>query len=184
MQRNGDNRGRNMNKKSIREIIWIINDVFHFLVGTLSILAIVGMIIKIILMAFGGYAALGLIALPFVIVFVLIPLIALGLISFIPVLFGILRFKAKEEKAKQKFLTLNIVSSFICSILLFVGSFGSEYVIDWFISSKSVLPTIEIIVLLISIIMLILNFLLLVFTIYIEIPTITDQNDEWKDYYK
>ena len=181
MQRNGDNRGRNMNKKSIREIIWIINDVFHFLVGTLSILAVVG---NLILKTIGGYAVLGLIALPFVIVFVLIPLIALGLISFIPVLFGILRFKAKEEKAKQKFLTLNIVSSFICSILWFVGSFGSEYVIDWFISSKSVLPTIEIIVLLISIIMLILNFLLLVFTIYIEIPTITDQNDEWKDYYK
>ena len=173
-----------MNKKSIREIIWIINDVYHFLVGTLIILAIVGMIIKIILMAFGGLAALGMIALPFFIVFFLIPLIAFGLLSFIPVLFGILRFKSKEEKAKQKFLILNIVSSFICSILFLVGSFRSEYVIDWFISSHSVLPTIEIIVLLISIIMLILNFLLLVSTIYIEIPTITDQNDEWKDYYK
>ena len=176
-----------MNKKSIRETILLINNAFQFLLGILIIHATVGVIILSILESFaGGLTGIGLAfilpILPLFTLFVFIPSIALGFISFIPGLFGILRSKAKKEKEKQRFLVLNIVGLFICSILSFAGSFGVGYLIEEFFSPNSVLSTIDVIVRLIPIIMLILNVLLLVFTIYVDIPTVSEQNDKWKDY--
>ena len=173
-----------MNKKSIREILLIINDAFQFLVGVLILIAAIVVTIYFILTSLGSGISLAfnLIISPFYIVLVLLPLILLGIISFIPVLFGIKRHKAEKEKLKHRFLILNIVGLFICTILTFAGSFGAEYLISDVFGGRYSLSFFEIIILLTPIIMLILNILLLLSTIYIEIPTVTDQNDDWKDY--
>jgi hypothetical protein len=168
-----------LNKKSTREILLIINDAFQFLAGILFFLAAVVIIIQYGVVSI--LYPLGVISLA-IILFECIPLFLLGILLFLPGWFGILRYKAKNEK-KQRFLILNIIGSFIGTILSFAGSFGLEHLIDMLSNVKRYSLTIfDIIILLIPVIMLILNILLLVFTIYIEIPTITDQNDEWKDY--
>lgn len=169
-----------MNKKSTREILLIINDAFQFLAGILFFLAAVVIIIRYGVVS--SLYPLGVLSLA-ITLFDCIPLILLGILLFLPGWFGILRYKAKNEKAKQRFLILNIIGSFIGTILSFAGSFGLEHLIDMLSNVKRYSLTIfDIIILLIPVIMLILNILLLVFTIYIEIPTVTDQNDEWKDY--
>ena len=169
-----------MNKKSTREILLIINDAFQFLAGILFFLAAVVIIIQYGVVS--SLYPLGVLSLA-ITLFDCIPLILLGILLFLPGWFGILRYKAKNEKAKQRFLILNIIGAFIGTILSFAGSFGLEHLIDMLSNVKRYSLTIfDIIILLIPVIMLILNILLLVFTIYIEIPTVTEQNDEWKDY--
>ncbi len=184
-----------MNKKQIRDIILIVNDGFQLLVSILLVLAGIGGILWVIwesctLIGAGGWAAVGFaIILPLLIAFVavvLIPSILLGFASTTPVILGIVRLKAKKESVKQKLLIFNIIGLLISSVLTFAGSFGVEYVIRHYISSdpvklNSALNAANGFIRTVPIIMLIFNALLLIFTVYAEIPTLTEDNEEWKD---